>query len=84
MITARAFMPLKKILGFFHEKTENWKKIFIFLGKNGGKELHEASKNWDIQYKQRRSITNSDSKILEVYNLKRKKIEQNDSSNFSN
>ena len=54
-----------------HNKAENWKKILIFQGKNGSKELLRSSKTWDIKYKQRQSITNNDSLILEIKGLKK-------------
>tara|TARA_B100001123_G_C15304426_1_gene1022127 strand:- start:977 stop:1612 length:636 start_codon:yes stop_codon:yes gene_type:complete len=69
---ARAFKPLKIIFELIHNKGENWKKIFIFLGKTGKSELLQASKFWDIEYKQRISITNSDSIIIEVNKLRKK------------
>ena len=34
VFVARAFKPLKIILELIHNKGENWKKFFIFLGKN--------------------------------------------------
>ena len=71
IFVARAFKPLPVILELIHTKAENWKKIFIFQGKTWRKELHRASKNWDIEYKQRRSITNSDSIILEIESFKK-------------
>ena len=35
-------------------------------------ELLQASKNWDIKYKQTMSVTNSDSVIIEINKLKKK------------
>ena len=52
-----------------HNKAEKWKKILIFLGKTGQRELLQASKNWDIKYKQRVSITSKDSAIIEIIKL---------------
>ena len=72
LIIARAFKPLKIILQFLDQKTENWKKIFLFLGKTGQNELLQASKSWDIQYKQRMSITSSDSIVIEINKIKKK------------
>ena len=69
---ARAFKPLKIILELMHNKAENWKKIFIFLGKTGKNELLQVSKNWDIEYKQRLSVTRNDSTILEINKLNKK------------
>ena len=72
LIVARAFKPLEKILELMHKKVKNWKKIFIFLGKTGQNELLQASKNWDIKYKKRMSITSNDSFIVEINDFKKK------------
>ena len=72
LISARAFKPLKIILQFLDRNTEKWNKIFLFLGKTGQDELLQASKSWDIKYKQRMSVTSSDSIVLEINKLKKK------------
>ena len=72
VIVARAFKPLKIILQLIHNHAENWKKIFIFLGKTGENELLQASKFWDIEYKQRVSVTSNDSIVLEIKRIKKK------------
>ena len=72
VFVARAFKPLKIILQLIHNKAKNWKKIFIFLGKTGKNELLQASKSWEIEYKQRVSITSDDSTVIEINRLKKK------------
>ena len=72
VFVARAFKPLKIILQLIHNNAENWKKIFIFLGKTGKNELLQASKIWDIEYKQRVSVTSNDSIVIEINRLKKK------------
>ena len=72
LIIARAFKPLKIILRFLDKNTENWKKVFLFLGKTGHEELIQASKSWYIKYKQRMSVTSSDSLVIEINKLKTK------------
>ena len=72
VFVARAFKPLKIILELIHNKAENWKKIFIFLGKTGKNELLQASKSWDIEYKQRVSVTSNDSTVIEINKLIKK------------
>jgi len=72
VFVARAFKPLKIILQLIHNKAVNVKKIFIFLGKTGKSELLQASKIWDIEYKQRVSVTNNDSIVIEINRLKKK------------
>ena len=72
VFVARAFKPLKIILQLMHNKAKNWKKIIIFLGKNGKSQLLQASKVWDIEYKQRVSITSNDSSVIEINRLRKK------------
>ena len=72
IFVARAFKPLKIILELIHNKAENWKKVFVFLGKTGINDLLQVSKSWDIEYKQRMSVTNSDSLIIEINRLRKK------------
>jgi len=72
LIVARAFKPLKIILQFLDKNTENWKKVFLFLGKTGQDELLQASKSWYIKYKQRMSVTSNDSIVIEINKLTKK------------
>ena len=72
VFVARAFKPLEKILELIHSKAKNWKKVFIFLGKSAKNELLQASKSWDIEYKQRVSVTSVDSLIIEINRIKKK------------
>jgi len=68
----RAFKPLPEILELIHNKAKNFEKFIIFLGKNGSNEILQASKNWDIKYKQRMSVTSNDSFIIEINKLIKK------------
>tara|TARA_Y100000590_G_scaffold126777_1_gene144937 strand:- start:5050 stop:5685 length:636 start_codon:yes stop_codon:yes gene_type:complete len=72
VFVVRAFKPLEIILQLIHNQAENWKKIFIYLGKTGKSELLQASKFWDIEYKQRVSITSDDSIVIEINRVKKK------------
>ena len=72
VIVARAFKPLQVILELIHSKAKNWRKTFVFQGKTGASELLQASKSWDIKYKQRVSITNNDSFVIEINKLEKK------------
>jgi len=72
MFIARAFKPLKIILELMHNKAKNFKKVFIFMGKTGKDELLQASKSWDMEYKQRVSVTSKDSIIIEINKFKKK------------
>ena len=72
IFTSRAFKPLPIILKLIHSHAKNWKKIIIFLGKSGKSELLQASKKWDMEYKQRVSITSDDSVVIAINKLRKK------------
>ena len=71
-LVTRAFKPLPTILDLV---TDNFKKsnsIISFLGKNGKDHLLECTRIWNFEYKEKKSLTNPDSKIIKIYNLKKK------------
>ena len=45
IILARAFKPLKSILELIHNKSKNWEKIIIFLGKTWKTRITSSFKN---------------------------------------
>ena len=71
-ILARAFKPLPLVLELIHKNFSTYKNLVIFMGKNGKQVLKEASKNWDFEYKEKRSITSEDSFLLNIKNIKKK------------
>ena len=71
-ILARAFKPLPLVLELVHKNFSSYKNLVIFMGKNGKQVLKEASKNWDFEYKEKRSITSEDSFLLNIKNIKKK------------
>ena len=68
---ARAFKPLPEILEIIHSKINFSAKLVLFLGAKQSGLLDEASKNWNMEYKKRKSITSGDSLIIEVNKLER-------------
>jgi len=68
---ARAFKPLPEIFKIIHSKINFNAKLVLFLGAKQSGLLDEASKNWNMEYKQRKSITSGDSLIIEVNKLEK-------------
>ena len=69
---ARAFKPIQTI---FEVVSKNFKKIenlIFFMGKNGKKSLLEASKVWEFEYKERKSVTSNDSLILNIRKIRKR------------
>ena len=72
IIISRAFKPLPTILSLAKENFQKFESIIFFLGKTGKKILSEALIKWEFQYKEKKSITNGNSFIIKISNLKKK------------
>ena len=71
VIISRAFKPLPVIFQIAKTNFKNFKYIILFLGKSGKKILKDAMKNWKFDYEERKSITNAESIIVKISNLKK-------------
>jgi 16S rRNA (guanine527-N7)-methyltransferase len=69
---ARAFKPLPVVLDLVHKNFNCYKNLVLFMGKNGKKVLREALKNWDFEYKEKKSLTSKDSFLINIKNIKKK------------
>ncbi len=71
VIISRAFKPLPVIFQIAKTNFKNFKYIILFLGKSGKKILKDAMKNWKFDYEERKSLTNEESIIVKISNLKK-------------
>ena len=71
-IMARAFKPLPLVLDLVYKNFTSYKNLIIFMGKSGNKILEETLKNWELDYEKKKSITNDDSFLLNIKQIKRK------------
>ena len=71
-IMARAFKPLPIILDLIYKNFSSYKNLILFMGANGEKILEETLKNWDFNFEKKKSITNKDSFLLNIKNIKKK------------
>ena len=71
VIISRAFKPLPVIFQIAKTNFKNFKYIILFLGKSGKKILKDAMKNWKFDYEERKSLTNNESIIVKISNLKK-------------
>ena len=73
-IMSRAFKPVPIILDLVSQNFKKFSNIILFMGKSGRKILKENSKIWDLDYEEKKSITNEDSFIINIKNIKKKKL----------
>ena len=71
-IMARAFKPLPIVLDLVYKNFSSYKNLILFMGKNGKYVLEQTLRSWDFDYKKKKSITNSDSFLLNIKNIKKK------------
>ena len=71
-IIVRAFKPLPIILDLVQKKFKNYKNLVVFMGKNGKQLVADSIKKWEFEYKEKRSLTNKDSFLINIKNIKTK------------
>ncbi len=72
IIISRAFKPLPVIFEIASNNFKKFKYIILFLGKSGKEILNDASKKWKFDYEGKKSLTNEESLIVKISNLKKK------------
>ena len=73
VIISRAFKPLPIIFQIAKKNFKNFKYIILFLGKSGNKILNDAYENWEFNYEEKKSLTNKESMIVKISDLRKKK-----------
>ena len=71
-IMSRAFKPMPIILNLVNQNFRKYKNIILFMGNSGRKILNETLKEWDLDYEEKKSLTNDDSFILNIKKIKKK------------
>ena len=71
-IMSRAFKPLPVILNLVNENFKKYKNIILFMGNSGRKILSETLKEWDLDYEEKKSLTDNNSFILNIKKIKNK------------
>ena len=71
-LVSRAFKPLPTILDLVSNNFKKSNSIILFLGKSGKEHLSNCMRTWNFDYKEKKSLTNTESKIIKIYNLKKK------------
>jgi 16S rRNA (guanine527-N7)-methyltransferase len=71
-IISRAFKPLPIVLDLVYKNFVSYKNLVMFMGKTGEKILKETLKVWDFEFEKKKSITNENSFLLNITNIKKK------------
>ncbi len=71
-IMSRAFKPMPIILDLVNHNFRKFKNVILFMGSSGRKILNDTLNEWDLDYEEKKSLTNDDSFILNIKKIKRK------------
>ena len=71
-IMSRAFKPMPAVLNLINENFKNFKNIIFFMGDSGRAILNETLKEWNLDYEEKKSITNEKSFILNIKKIRKR------------
>ena len=71
-IMSRAFKPMPVILDLVNQNFSKYKNIILFMGRTGRKILNDTLKEWDLDYEEKKSLTNDESFILNIQKIIKK------------
>jgi 16S rRNA (guanine527-N7)-methyltransferase len=71
IIVARAFKPMIVILDLVNKSFKKFNNIILLLGKNGKSSIKECQKKWKFDYVEKKSLTNEESLMIKISNLKK-------------
>jgi 16S rRNA (guanine527-N7)-methyltransferase len=71
-IMSRAFKPMPIVLDLVNQNFRKFKNIILFMGNSGKKVLNDTLKEWDIDFEEKKSLTNYNSFILNIKKIRKK------------
>tara|TARA_B100001057_G_scaffold353058_1_gene354852 strand:+ start:219 stop:863 length:645 start_codon:yes stop_codon:yes gene_type:complete len=71
-IMSRAFKPMPVVLDLVCKNFSSYKNLIFFMGKSGKIIFENSKKNWNLEYTEKKSLTNQDSFLLNIKKIKKK------------
>ena len=71
-IMSRAFKPMPVVLDLVYENFSKYKNLIFFMGKSGKKVFENSKKNWELEYTEKKSLTNKDSFLINIKEIKKR------------
>ena len=72
-IMSRAFKPMPVILDLVSKNFNDFKDIILFLGKSGKRSIEQCLQNWNLEFIEKKSVTENDSIIIKINKVSKKK-----------
>ena len=71
-IMSRAFKPMPVVLDLVYENFSKYKNLIFFMGKSGKKIFEKSKNDWDLEYVEKKSLTNEESFLLNIKKISKK------------
>ena len=71
-IMSRAFKQMPVVLDLVYENFFKYKNLILFMGKSGKKIFEKSKSDWDLEYIEKKSLTNEDSFLLNIKKINKK------------
>ena len=71
-IMSRAFKPMPIVLDLVYKNFAKYKNLIFFMGNTGKKIFEDAKKIWEMDFIEKKSLTNSNSFLLNIKKIKKK------------
>ncbi len=71
-IMSRAFKPMPVVLNLVYENFSKYKNLIFFMGKSGKKVFENSKRNWELEYTEKKSLTNKDSFLINIKEIKKR------------
>jgi len=71
-VMSRAFKPMSVVLNLVYENFSKYENIIFFMGKSGKKIFEKSKNDWDLEYVEKKSLTNEESFLLNVKKISKK------------
>jgi 16S rRNA (guanine527-N7)-methyltransferase len=71
-IMSRAFKPMTIVLNLVYENFSSYENLIFFMGKNGREVFKNSLRDWDLEYTEKKSLTNEDSFLLNIKKIRKK------------
>ena len=69
---SRAFKPLPVILNLVNNNFREYKNLILFMGRSGNIILNKSLKLWNLEYEEKKSLTNDESFLLNIKKIQKK------------
>jgi 16S rRNA (guanine527-N7)-methyltransferase len=71
-VMSRAFKPMPVVLDLVYENFSKYKNLIFFMGKSGKKIFEKSRDDWDLEYIEKKSLTNENSFLLNIKKISKK------------